>query len=134
MAALRFTLVRSRLAGDPAHYDQLRQLLEAPDAYWKAQTPVGFRPVKAFALDPARDSFTELTLGETVTSSHLRTLLVLMAARMPGLSIEFAIEGDPGGWAGLRLVRGKLEGRREGTGPDSPWGSIPHHSTWIGQK
>ena len=134
MTAPHFALTRSRLAGSPAHHEQLRQLLEAPDDYWKAQTPIGFRPLTAFALDPTGDSFAELALGGAVASSHLRTLLVLMAARMPALSIEFAIQGDPGGWAGLRLVRGKLEGRREEAGPDGRWGSIPHHSTWIGQK
>ena len=45
---LRFHLVESRLAGAPAHRDQLEQLLKAPDGYWKAQTlrrhPRSLRP------------------------------------------------------------------------------------------
>lgn len=134
MAVPRFTLISSRLAGTAAHHQQLQQLLEAPDDYWKAQTPVGFRPVITVALDPAQGTVAGLVLDGAATSSHLQTLLVLMAARMPDLTAEFAIEGDPGGWTGLRLVHGKLEGRRGEAGSDARWGSIPHHSTLIGRK
>jgi hypothetical protein len=134
MAGPRFVLVRSRLEGNPEHHEELRRLLEAPEAYWVAQTPVGFRPVTGFAVDPTGEAYAELALDARVAPDHLQTLLVVMAARMPGLSIEFAVSGDPAGWAGLRLVRGKLEGRREDEGPAASWKSLPHHSTWIGRK
>lgn len=132
--APRFTLVRSRLEGNPAHYEHLRQLLEAPEAYWAAQTPVGFRPVEGFDLDPAGEAFVRLSPVGKVTSSHLQTLLVLMASRMPGLSIEFEVRDDPDGWTGLRLVRGKLEGRWADAAAAGSWGEIPHQATWIGRK
>ena len=61
--------------------------------------------------------------------AHLQTLLVLAAARMPGITIVFGVEGSEG-ITGLRLARGKLEARD----PAGKWGSIPHHSSLIGRK
>jgi hypothetical protein len=70
-----------------------------------------------------------------VTLRDLETLLVLMVARMPGLSLEISMDGggaqDP---AGFRLVHGKLEaGRRSSTG-EIAWEKLPHHTTLIGAK
>lgn len=130
----RFHLVESRLAGAPAHRDQLEQLLKAPDGYWKAQTPVGYNPVSRFEIAADGTRFATFELADRATLRDVETLLVVMAARMPGLSIEFRIDESPGETAGLRLVLGKLEAARKGPEGAPAWGKIPHHSTLIGSK
>lgn len=130
----------SALAGPAAHADMLAQLLEAPDAYWKAQTAVPFRPVQRFAFDAARARFAEFVVDTRATLSHVQTLLVTLAARMPGLSLELRVTPAgpimPGSKVlvgGLRLARGKLE-VGVGAGGELEWQTPPHHSTLIGKK
>lgn len=135
-----WTLVGSALAGPTAHVDALIQLLEAPDAYWKAQTAIPFRPVTRFALDSTRTRCAECVIDGRATLSHVETLLVTMAARMPGLSLELRVTpagpimpGSPTLVGGVRLARGKLE-VGIGSGGDLSWQAPPHHSTLIGKK
>jgi hypothetical protein len=130
----RYHLVESRLAGAPAHREQLEQLLKASDDYWKAQTPVGYNPVSRFEIPVDGTRFATFELADRATLRDVETLLVVMAARMPGLSIEFRIDDSPGGMAGIRLVLGKLEAARNGPDGASTWGKIPHHSTLMGSK
>jgi len=126
-------LVESRLAGSAAHREQLEQLLRAPDDYWKAQTPIAFNPAKGFEWTPDGTRFGRLDFDSKVTPRDLETLLVVMAARMPGLSIALSVEGE-GALSGLRLVHGKLEAGRRSEDGGLTWGKLPHHSTLIGSK
>jgi hypothetical protein len=91
--------------------------------------------VSRFEIAPDGSRFPVFELGDEVTLRDLETLLVLMAARMPGLSIEFRIDGAPGEIVGLRLVLGKLEAATTSP-PDGElsWARLPHHSTLIGSK
>jgi hypothetical protein len=133
MTNVRYQLVRSRLAGPPDHHEQLHQLLNAPPDYWKAQTPLPLRPVARAQAAPDGASFTEFQLADGLTPGQLETLLVLMAARMPQVGIEFSVSGA-GDIVGLRLVLGKLEvARLDGSG-ETTWRPLPHHSTLIGSK
>lgn len=129
----RFSLVRSRLVGAPAHHEQLRQLLDAPLDYWRAQTPIPIKPVNRVAVAADGTSFTEFTPVDGLTTGQMETLLVLMAARMPQISATFAIEGA-GDLVALRLLLGKLEAGRRSTGGETTFGPLPHHSTLIGSK
>lgn len=135
-----WTLAGSRLAGPAAHCDMLAQLLEAPDAYWKSQTPIPFRPVSRFAFDPDRSRMAEFVVDGRATLAQVQTLLVLMAARMPGLTLELRVSPAgpimPGSAlliGGVRLARGKME-VGVGSGADLAWQAPPHHSTLIGKK
>lgn len=130
----RYSLVESRLAGATAHRDQLEQLLKAPDGYWKAQTPVGYNPVSRFEIAVDGTRFTVFELAGKASTRDIETLLVVMAARMPGLSIELRIDDSPGETMGLRLILGKLEAAVKGPGGAPAWGKLPHHSTLIGSK
>jgi hypothetical protein len=134
MASIRCQLVSSQLAGPRAHLEQLTQLLEAPQNYWKAQTPLPLKPVASSRIDAAGGVISDLSFAPNVTTRHVETLFVLMAARMPGLSIRVAIDGSPEGITGMRLVRGKLEVERAGDAGRKTWSRIPHHSTLIGSK
>jgi hypothetical protein len=130
----RCRLVASRFAGSPAHLEQLLQLLGAPEGYWKAQTPIGFNPIASFEQNPEGTAFSNLVLTDKVTQREIETLLVVMTARMPGLSMEFRIEESENGLVGLRLVLGKLEAGRLGPDGQVVWARIPHHSSLIGSK
>ena len=134
MAPCRYMLVRSRLMGAEAHYEQLQQLLNAPLDYWKAQTPLPVKPVDHAAFAADRITFSQLEIAAGITPAQLETLLVLMAARMPQVSVEFNVEGAPGDLAGLRLWYGKLEAARRGPDGSIAWIQLPHHSTLIGSK
>lgn len=134
MATCRYTLVRSKIMGPEAHFDQLQQLLSAPPDYWKAQTPLPIRPMERFSIAPDRSGFSEFQLCENVTTGQVETLLVLMAARMPQLSLELRVEGGAGDLAGLRLWYGKLEAGHRGASGEVEWRKLPHHSTLIGSK
>lgn len=142
-----WTLTRSGLVGAPAHYEHLQQLLDAPDPYWKAQTPVGFRPVTRAVFDAARAHFSEFSVDPRAGLPQIVTLCVLMAARMPGISLELRVNppaalavNSPADVAAVRLVRGKLELGRSASVPpggvagDLTWQAPPHHSTLIGKK
>lgn len=133
MSTVRCQLVRSRLAGPPAHHEQLHQLLSAPLDYWKAQTPLPVKPVARVQVAPDGASFTEFQLADGLTPGQIETLLVLMAARMPQASVEFSLSGG-GDLVGLRLAHGKLEAARLGAGGEAAWQPLPHHSTLIGSK
>lgn len=135
-----WTLVSSALAGPPAHHEQLQQLLDAPDPYWKAQTPVGFRPVARATMDSAKRGFQEFAVSNQAGLGEVITLCVLMAARMPGLSIDLRVSppaalavNAPSDVSGVRLVRGKLEIGRA-LGGELQWTPPPHHSSLIGKK
>ncbi len=128
-----FTLVRSRLVGAQAHHEQLLQMLGAPLEYWKAQTPIPLKPIQRVAVAADGASFTEFTTAAGLTFGQMETLLVLMAARMPQISVTFDVGGS-GELAGLRLLLGKLEVGRRSTGDEISWGPLPHHSTLIGSK
>jgi hypothetical protein len=130
----RYRLAESRLAGSPAHRDQLEQLLRAPHDYWKAQTPVGYNPVNRFEFSPDATAFSAFDISEKATLRDVETMLVVMVARMPGLSIELGIEDGPAGMAGLRLVLGKLEAGTAGKPGEIVWARLPHHSTLMGSK
>ena len=131
-ASPRFTLRRSQLVGPPAHHEQLLQLLNAPDDYWKAQTPIPFKPTRQVAVSADGGSFSDFQVVDGVTVGQMETLLVLMAARMPQITADFEVSGI-GALTGLRLLLGKLEaGRSEGG--ETLWGPLPHHSTLIGSK
>ncbi len=125
----RYSVGKSQLAGVRAHYEQLVQLMDAPADYWKAQTPIPFRPVESFEMDESGGRITGMTFSPETRPEHVHTLLVLMAARMPGLSLQIDMEGAPD-LTGLRLVHGKLEARRA----DGAWSAVPHHSSLIGKK
>ena len=129
----RYEMVSSRLAGSPAHREQLEQLLAAPESYWKAQTPVGFKPVESFEVSSDGTTLSKLVLTGQVTQREIETLLVLMAARMPGLSVELRIDGSETDLAGIRLWLGKLEAGRRSNGA-VVWAPVPHHSSLIGSK
>ena len=129
-ATIHYTIEKSEITGARAHYEQLVQLLDAPADYWKAQTPIPFRPLKGFEMDETGQKITKLNFSPETLPGHLHTLLVLMAARMPGLSLQIGIEGAAEGPTGLRLVHGKLEARDR----DGSWGPVPHHSSLIGKK
>jgi len=128
-----FTLVRSRLVGAPAHHEQLLQLLGAPLDYWKAQTPIPLVPVGRVAVSVDKASFSEFNAAPGLTAGQMETLLVLMAARMPQISVTFDVTGA-GDLTGLRLLLGKLEAGRRSAGGEVVWGPLPHHSTLIGSK
>jgi hypothetical protein len=130
----RYEMVSSRLAGSRAHCEQLEQLLAAPESYWKAQTPVGMKPVDAFELSPDGTTLSKLVLAGQVTPREIETLLVLMAARMPGLSLELRIEGSETDLVGLRLWLGKLEAGHRSADGATAWAPVPHHSSLIGSK
>jgi hypothetical protein len=129
----RYEMISSRLAGAPAHREQLEQLLAAPEAYWKAQTPVGMKPVDSFEVSSDGTTLSKLVLNGKVTPREIETLLVLMTARMPGLSMEFRVEGA-GDLVGLRLWLGKLEAGRRTADGRTVWAPVPHHSSLIGSK
>jgi hypothetical protein len=129
----RFTLVRSKLVGPAAHHEQLLQLLNAPIDYWKAQTPIPGKPTGRIAVAADGASFTEFQVADGTTLGQMETLLVLMAARMPQLSVTFDVAGA-GDVTGLRLLLGKLEAGRAGAGGATDWQPLPHHSTLIGSK
>lgn len=137
-----WSIASSALVGAPAHYDHLQQLLDAPDPFWKAQTPVGFRPVTRAAFDASRTRFGEFVIDPRAGLAQVVTLCVLMAARMPGISLDLRVTppaalsaNSPADVAAVRLVRGKLElGRAGGPGADLSWQAAPHHSTLIGKK
>jgi len=129
----RFTLVRSKLVGPAAHHEQLLQLLNAPVDYWKAQTPIPGKPTGRIGLAADGASFAEFQVVDGVTLGQLETLLVLMAARMPQISVTFDVSGA-GEVKGLRLLLGKLEAGRAGASETIDWQPLPHHSTLIGSK
>jgi hypothetical protein len=132
-ASPRFTLVKSRLTGPQAHHEQLLQLLNAPVDYWKAQTPLPMKPTGRIGVAPDGGSFAEFQVADGTTLGQLETLLVLMAARMPQISITFDVSGA-GDVTGLRLLLGKLEAGRSAPGGATDWQPLPHHSTLIGSK
>jgi len=132
-ANLRFTLVRSKLVGAPAHHEQLLQLLNAPLDYWKAQTPIPLKPVNRVAVATDVASFQEFTAVDGLSTGQMETLLVLMAARMPQISATFSVEGA-GDLVALRLLLGKLEAGRRSAAGETIFGPLPHHSTLIGSK
>jgi hypothetical protein len=131
---IRYRLIESRLAGAPAHHEQLEQLLRAPHDYWKAQTAVGYNPVSRFEFTPDGTSFATFEISEKATLRDVETTLVVMVSRMPGLSIELRIEEEPSGVAGLRLVLGKLESGTANAAGELAWDRMPHHSTLMGSK